>query len=81
MNALLISLPPTYPSRLLIPEPIFNMSFADLPVFWVEINDIARENEERMAYDKIDNLFLFTHPSSKERKKLEEVCDSSAVSS
>jgi hypothetical protein len=35
--------------------------------------DIARENDERMAYDKIDNLFLFTHPSSKERKKLEEV--------
>ena len=38
--------------------------------------DIARENDERMAYDKIDNLFLFTHSSfSKERKKFEEVCD------
>jgi hypothetical protein len=38
--------------------------------------DIARENDESMAYDKIDNLFLFTHPSfSKEWKKLEEVCD------
>jgi hypothetical protein len=37
--------------------------------------DIARENDERMAYDRIDNLFLFPHPSSKERKKLEEVYD------
>ena len=37
--------------------------------------DIARENDERMAYDKIDNLFLFTHPSSKEWKKLEKACD------
>jgi hypothetical protein len=38
--------------------------------------DIARENDELMAYDRIDNRFLFTHPSfSKERKKLEEVCD------
>jgi len=27
--------------------------------------DIARENDELMAYDKIDNLFLFTHPSAK----------------
>jgi hypothetical protein len=24
--------------------------------------DIARENDERLVYDKIDNLFLFTHP-------------------
>ena len=39
-------------------------------------SDIARENDERMANDKIDNLFLFTNPSSsKERNKLEEVCD------
>jgi hypothetical protein len=29
--------------------------------------DIARENDERMAYDKIDNLFLFTYPSSQQR--------------
>ena len=31
--------------------------------------DIARKNDELMAYDKIDNLFLFTHPSSKERER------------
>jgi hypothetical protein len=37
--------------------------------------DIARENDERMAYDSIDNLFLFPYPASKERKKLDEVCD------
>jgi len=29
--------------------------------------DIVRENDERMAYDKIDNLFLFTHPSVQQR--------------
>ena len=33
--------------------------------------DIARKNDERMAYDKIDNLFLFTHPSI--QQKTEEV--------
>jgi hypothetical protein len=33
--------------------------------------DIARKNDELMAYDKIDNLFLFTHPSIQQR--MEEV--------
>jgi hypothetical protein len=37
--------------------------------------DIVRENDECLVYDKIDNLFLFTHPSSKEPKKYKEVCD------
>jgi hypothetical protein len=37
--------------------------------------DIARKNDERMACDLINNLFLFAHPASKEQKKLEEVCD------
>jgi hypothetical protein len=29
--------------------------------------DIARKNDELMTYDKIDNLFLFTHPSIQQR--------------
>jgi hypothetical protein len=33
--------------------------------------DIARKNDELMAYDRIDNLFLFTHPSIQQR--MEEV--------
>jgi hypothetical protein len=29
--------------------------------------DIARKNDERLVYDKIDNLFLFTHPPIQQR--------------